>query len=129
MMKINQPCQHRMTTTVKPRQAFKEKRRTRTLINERQGSYINALRHFASFPVCTSRVSNGAQGHTHVHLCKFQKVVQETSVNGGGKRHKGKIKRKNIQTEQNEPDTRDERRQKQIGPNTKKKWSYNIRRK
>lgn len=47
----------------------------------------------------------------HVCLCKFQKAIQETSVNEGGKRHKGerdtkgKIKRLTQRWKKGEPKT------------------------
>lgn len=72
---------------------------------------MNKLQHIALFPVCRNRISGGAQGHMHVCLCKFQKAIQETSVNEGGKRHKGerdtkgKIKRITQRWKKGEPKT------------------------
>lgn len=74
---------------------------------------MNTLQHIALFPVCRNRISDGAQGHMHMCLCKVQKAIQETSVNEGGKRHKRE--RDKRQNKENNTEMRDGwRGQKQI---------------
>lgn len=74
---------------------------------------VNTSTHSSTLPLFLSapgRISDGAQGHMHMHLCEFQEIVQETSVNGRRKETQRKNKENNIQMEKNEPDMRDERR-------------------